>query len=59
MAIYWHCADCGGQFWPDQPGWAYKTPKPDWGSIAVCPECNPVPWYRKKWPATPQCGRTS
>ena len=56
MAIYWHCADCGGQFWPDQPGWAYKTPKPDWGSIAVCPECNPVPWYRKKWPAMEASG---
>lgn len=49
MAVAWPCADCGGQFWTDQPGWRYKRPEPAVGPIAICPECNPVSWYRKVW----------
>lgn len=49
--VHWPCADCGGQFWPDDGGWRYKRPKPVAGAIAVCPECVPAPWYRRNWPA--------
>ena len=49
--VAWHCADCGGIVWEDEPGWKYKVPKPIAGSYVVCAECVPVPWWKKAWPA--------